>query len=1336
MSEQELVTGSKKGKGAHTPVEAADTLRSTQTVKVLFAVSEGEISSIDDILLNKVSIANYDASFDWRAGTSNQTVIPGFVDTESQLAAFSPSEIRQGNTYSYSISPTVDAVRLTLGLDSLRQVLGNGDMVGYEVSFDINTKATSVSSEILAVTSTKSGKASNPYDWDIIVKRPATTPSNENWFVVVRRTTPNDADIKHNSVSRIVSITQLYYKNLTYPGTALVAVTIRNADQFGGQVPDILIKGKGRKVQVPSNYDPVARTYTGTWDLSMNPVKQFTNNIAWVLYDALHDAQGLAIDSADIDKTSFYLLSQYADQTISDGKGGTIPRYTIGNQFYERQNVPTFIQNLLSLCNAILTENEFGQLKVVFDQPNMQPSRLVTNANVVGGLFNYSSNDLENRYSLANVTYNDLQSYAETNTATWQDDALVTRYGLQTTDIVLPGCNYEAQAIRKARWAVYTNAKTTQILTFKVLFEGLSYRNGSIIKVMDSDNAGVMQHGVVTGTSIAANITTINLDRSITLAAQTYTISFYGTDAVTLHTKTIIQTNATVSAITFTGTEVPLVGSNFILSGTVTPQLYRVIGNVKDGDEYTISALTYDNAKFTYIDQTVTLPVPTGDFVNASSFYSPAVTNIAVDVQSFSDGVNSGVLLHTHWDWNTANTEKYRANFEATWKRDNQDINYIRDIEGNSFDINGAVPGTYDITVWAINPASGIKSTPTTYTYNFRTSAGTSTLSPPTTATIAGTNGLVYASTTMSLYFPYNTVNDSALDSLLDYVVEVWTADGITKKGTFVVQPDKAKGGTFNFSLVDNIATFGTATRQYNVKIYSRDLTGYLSTAKTVTVNNSQPSTSMTVSAVFGAAYLKAILCTDIDVISYTFNKYTAATGGTPAETITVSNNYVDFIATAGTQYWYTVTPNDTFGAGTESTRYSATALNVDVTTWSKSGMDLTIGATNRLDWTAGTIVRGESTSYSIVAGNATFTALAYPSGVMYLYFNPAVSATQLQVTPTLAIAVGVGCYPIATYTGGAATNIKGGDGSAFISGSQVIAGTIGASQLVAGSAVITASAQFGNILQSDNYNNSGGTYSGWRIDKNGAANFNSISIRNSLGNLIFSSGTGLEWSAVTGTGRPADNATVGATFGTNVYGQITAANASTYIADAAIGSAQITDAAITNAKIDRASVDKLQVVTADIVDASVSTLKIEGNAVTVPTTFTHGSGSVGYAPGVYTNIILSQSFTAYGGTQYITYALKVGNSKMGINLSSLTTYCADVPIFLRIYIDSVKVYEALWAWTDSVYAISQALSVGTHTIAISLQYGFNNISGLTPTGVYTYCEWASGTVFIQEAKR
>ena len=116
MEENELISGSGgKGKHPHIPIEANDTLKSKQALKLLFAVAEGEITSIDDILLDKVSISSYTGSYSWKSGLSNQTVIPGFIDTESPLPTFTSVALVKATFFTYNIDSLVDAVRLTLG---------------------------------------------------------------------------------------------------------------------------------------------------------------------------------------------------------------------------------------------------------------------------------------------------------------------------------------------------------------------------------------------------------------------------------------------------------------------------------------------------------------------------------------------------------------------------------------------------------------------------------------------------------------------------------------------------------------------------------------------------------------------------------------------------------------------------------------------------------------------------------------------------------------------------------------------------------------------------------------------------------------------------------------------------------------------------------------------------------------------------------------------------------------------------------------------------------------------------------------------------------------------
>lgn len=70
------------------------------------------------------------------------------------------------------------------------------------------------------------------------------------------------------------------------------------------------------------------------------------------------------------------------------------------------------------------------------------------------------------------------------------------------------------------------------------------------------------------------------------------------------------------------------------------------------------------------------------------------------------------------------------------------------------------------------------------------------------------------------------------------------------------------------------------------------------------------------------------------------------------------------------------------------------------------------------------------------------------------------------------------------------------------------------------------------------------------------------------LRNIRFGALSSNDWGAVGGSGKPADNATVGAIFGVNIGGQINTTNVPTFVAPGAMGSTEIRDGSITDIKI------------------------------------------------------------------------------------------------------------------------------------------------------------------------
>ncbi|MCM4212436.1 hypothetical protein MMS15_27945, partial [Escherichia coli] len=80
------------------------------------------------------------------------------------------------------------------------------------------------------------------------------------------------------------SYTEIIDVKQCYPNTAIVGLQV-DAEQFGGQQMTVNYHIRGRIIQVPSNYDPEKRTYSGIWDGSLKPA--YSNNPAWCLWDML-----------------------------------------------------------------------------------------------------------------------------------------------------------------------------------------------------------------------------------------------------------------------------------------------------------------------------------------------------------------------------------------------------------------------------------------------------------------------------------------------------------------------------------------------------------------------------------------------------------------------------------------------------------------------------------------------------------------------------------------------------------------------------------------------------------------------------------------------------------------------------------------------------------------------------------------------------------------------------------------------------------------------------------------------------------------------------------------
>ncbi|ENA1451997.1 phage tail tip protein, partial [Escherichia coli] len=271
-------------------------------------------------------------------------------------------------------------------------------------------------------------------------------------------------------------------------------------------------------IQVPSNYDPEKRTYSGIWDGSLKPA--YSNNPAWCLWDMLtHPRYGMGkrLEAADVDKWALYAIGQYCDQTVPDGFGGTEPRMTFNAYLAQQRKAWDVLSDFCSAMRCMPVWN--GQtLTFVQDRPSdvvwpYTNSDVVVDDNGVG--FRYSFSALKDRHTAVEVNYTDPQNGWQTSTELVEDPEAILRYGRNLLKMDAFGCTSRGQAHRAGLWVIKTELLETQTVDFTLGSQGLRHTPGDIIEICDNDYAGTLTGGRVL--SIDAATRTLTLDREVTL---------------------------------------------------------------------------------------------------------------------------------------------------------------------------------------------------------------------------------------------------------------------------------------------------------------------------------------------------------------------------------------------------------------------------------------------------------------------------------------------------------------------------------------------------------------------------------------------------------------------------------------------------------------------------------------------------------------------------------------------------------------------------------------------------------------------------------------------------
>ncbi|MHC8718299.1 TipJ family phage tail tip protein [Salmonella enterica] len=704
----EAITGAKGGsQKQHTPVEQPDSAQSMARCRMLLALGEGEFAGGLDatrIFLDGTPLGNPDGtmnfenvSWDFRPGTQTQTPIPGFPAVENETTV--GVSLTKATPWTRALSNTqIDAVLVRIGIPGLQQQENDGDIVGTTVQYHIDL-AVDGGAYSTVMTKTVTEKLSSLYELTHRINLPK---ASTGWQIRVVRDTDDSTSQMLQNKTQVQAITEVIDARLRYPHTALLYVSF-NAKSFNN-IPKISCMPKGRIIRIPSNYDPIARTYSGTWDGTFK--WGWTNNPAWIWFDVLTEPRfglGRRVTPEMLDKWELYRIAQRCDQKVPDGKGGsgTEPRFMFDVYIQSQADAWQVIKDIAAGFNGMTFWGN-NMFNVVSDMPaDTTKLQILTRASVVGKPV-YSSGSEKNRFSSALINFSDPDNHYQDRTTAVMFPELVRQFKFKQTQITAIGCTRESEAQRRGGWAVYSNS-LDRIITLQTGLDGFVFVPGTVFAFADERLSGRVYGGRIAGYN--AGLKAVTTDRGTSaVAGDTLMIR---TQGGTVESRVIQAVNGTQLILSTPFTAAPLPNAVFVIdAGQLRLQYFRVT-NLKFDDEentFTITGAEYNASKYDAVDNNARLDTPPISLIPTGLVNQP--TNIVV---SSYDAVRQGqrvATLTASWDAPVDKDGKLQSDviaYRAQWKRGNNEWVNVPETGLRNIEVPGIFEGDYLVRVRAIN---------------------------------------------------------------------------------------------------------------------------------------------------------------------------------------------------------------------------------------------------------------------------------------------------------------------------------------------------------------------------------------------------------------------------------------------------------------------------------------------------------------------------------------------------------------------------------------------------------------------------------------------------------
>ena len=732
------------------PTRTSDTLHSRQFATFLDLISEGEIegfasaskegltkgttaynnAALKDVFLNDTPVLRLNANsaspndedfnfkdvdFTPRFGTSNQTKIAGIESSSSVTGVGTTVTVAAPVTRQITNS-NVDAAKITLSFPQIQEATDKGDLLGSSVQFKISVQYNSGGFTDV-ITDTVTGRTADAYQRDYRVNLTGAFPVD----IRVSRITPDSTNSSLINAFQWTSIAEIIDDSNTYANSAYAAIRL-DSMQFGS-IPRRKFRVRGIKVRIPaaganSSGTPTVDATTGRivypegyiFNGTMGAAV-WTSCPAMILLDLLTNSRygfGDHISDSNLDLFSFVTASKFANTLVSDGFGGQEARFSCNVNIQGSGEAFDLINELSGVmrCMPIWTA---GSISLKQDSP-ASASYLFNLSNVPSERFNYSGSSLKQRHSVVSVSYFNMDTQ-EIDFEVVEDANAIAKFGSIIKQVKAFACTSRGQAARLGKAILFAEQNESEVVTFSTSIDsGVVVRPSAVIAIADPVRSGLRRGGKIASVTSTTVLTVDNSANTDLPTANNPVLSVIMPDG-TIESKNISSVSGANITVSSAFSQTPNVNANWIISNdTVESQLYRVITVEEvDGINYTITALSYVNEKYAFIEDGASLPTRTVSILNELKDPPNALQAeeklVAINNQAVSKLIIS-------WQPITGVTQ-YQVNYRFN------NGNFVSNtVSSPDFEIFNTSIGTYEIEVFSFNTALELSATSTNLTFN------------------------------------------------------------------------------------------------------------------------------------------------------------------------------------------------------------------------------------------------------------------------------------------------------------------------------------------------------------------------------------------------------------------------------------------------------------------------------------------------------------------------------------------------------------------------------------------------------------------------------------------